>query len=167
MWKDKYYKEFYHAGIKGMKWGVRRYQNADGTLTEAGKRRYARDLKGLSKKQKDKYEGDADKWVKEDMERTKKLADSSKNLADTLNSSVQNSGVRKKTRMDLTHMTDQEMRNRINRELLERQYNDIFAPQKVSRGKEFMSKTLSAVGTTLGIAGSALGVALAIKELKG
>lgn len=29
-----------HHGIKGMKWGVRRYQNEDGTLTEAGKARY-------------------------------------------------------------------------------------------------------------------------------
>ena len=29
-----------HYGILGMKWGVRRYQNEDGTLTEAGKRRY-------------------------------------------------------------------------------------------------------------------------------
>ena len=30
----------YHHGILGQKWGVRRYQNADGTLTEAGKKRY-------------------------------------------------------------------------------------------------------------------------------
>lgn len=29
-----------HHGIKGQKWGVRRFQNADGTLTEAGKKRY-------------------------------------------------------------------------------------------------------------------------------
>lgn len=31
--------ELYHWGVKGMKWGVRRYQNKDGTLTAAGKKR--------------------------------------------------------------------------------------------------------------------------------
>ena len=31
--------ELYHHGVKGMKWGVRRYQNKDGSLTPAGKKR--------------------------------------------------------------------------------------------------------------------------------
>lgn len=35
--------ELYHWGVKGMKWGVRRYQNTDGSLTPAGKKRYADD----------------------------------------------------------------------------------------------------------------------------
>lgn len=52
-----------HFGVKGMKWGVRRYQNEDGTLTDAGKKRlqnykdkeYTRVSKRRDKAQ-DKYE---------------------------------------------------------------------------------------------------------------
>lgn len=36
--------ELKHHGIKGQKWGLRRYQNEDGSLTEAGKSRYFEDL---------------------------------------------------------------------------------------------------------------------------
>jgi hypothetical protein len=35
--------ELEHHGILGQKWGVRRYQNADGTLTEEGKKKYSED----------------------------------------------------------------------------------------------------------------------------
>lgn len=38
--RKAYHNELYHHGIKGQRWGVRRYQNPDGSLTTAGKRRY-------------------------------------------------------------------------------------------------------------------------------
>lgn len=41
-WREYYDPQYVlmHHGVKGQKWGVRQYQNADGTLTEAGKKRY-------------------------------------------------------------------------------------------------------------------------------
>ena len=42
--------ELYHHGIKGMKWGVRRFQNEDGSLTTAGKKRYGDEPTGSDKK---------------------------------------------------------------------------------------------------------------------
>ena len=48
------YSYIQHTGIKGMKWGQRRYQNEDGTLTPAGKIRYgkqaAKQINNLEKK---------------------------------------------------------------------------------------------------------------------
>ncbi len=176
--------ELYHHGVKGMKWGVRRYQNKDGSITEAGKKRYARDARekdfnkydessGKYYKQSKKngrsdLEFDAARYAKEDTERSKRLVDSSKNLSNELKRTVDTSNRNRKVpKMDLSNMTDQEMRNQINREILERQYNDMFNPRKESKGREYVSRTLETAGNVLAVTSSALGIALAIKELKG
>lgn len=56
--------ELYHHGIKGQKWGIRRYQNKDGTLTPKGKKRYdkltgSRKEAKLKKKLEQKYSNDS------------------------------------------------------------------------------------------------------------
>ena len=60
LWEDNY---LAHFGIKGQKWGVRHYQNPDGTLTEAGKAHYSVDTGGNSKYMK-KFEKESNKLKK-------------------------------------------------------------------------------------------------------
>lgn len=88
-----------HHGIKGQKWGVRRYQNEDGSYTDAGKRRYgisgnlSYDNKGrmidsstgkrISKKQKKLFNNSIlanEKKRKEVEEINKKYSDSERNV---------------------------------------------------------------------------------------
>lgn len=70
--------ELYHHGIPGMKWGVRRFENADGTLTPEGKARYrANTIDGMSKEMQKKREKDVAKQFTKDINReNKNLADS-------------------------------------------------------------------------------------------
>lgn len=44
-----YRRELYHHGIMGQKWGIRRFQNPDGTLTNAGRKRYTNSDGSLNK----------------------------------------------------------------------------------------------------------------------
>lgn len=74
MWEYNYTSspdELYHHGIKGMKWGVRRYQNADGSLTDAGKKKYgkmsndklSKTLKKQVQKKRAEIHGGSNRWM--------------------------------------------------------------------------------------------------------
>lgn len=163
----------YHHGVKGQKWGVRRYQNKDGSLTAAGQKRYDRDVRENNAKKKDNritIDGpDPKRWAREDTERAKKVVDASSSLvkeAKTIERETRPTPVKKK--MDLSNMTDQQLRDRINRANLEKQYNDLFgepAQVTISKGRKFTQNALEVGGAVLATTSSVLGIALAIKQL--
>lgn len=140
--------ELKHYGIKGQKWGVRRFQNADGSLTGEGRKRYADvDLKDAKKKV------DKGKDMVEGVTKAKKK--------------VVEKQHEQKIKKDLSEMSDQELRDIVNRLNMEERYTQVMKSRGVEQGKSKVDKILEYAGTALTIGSSALSIAIAIKELKG
>lgn len=115
--KHDVYEYLIHSGIRGQKWGIRRFQNKDGTWTAEGKKRRA---------VKEGYSGKPDKKSKDET---------------------------KKEKIEISKMSDDELRSRINRMQLEEQYKQYLAkanPKKKSKVKEVMSKLAENAAMTIG-----------------
>ena len=166
--------ELYHHGIKGMKWGVRKYQNRDGTLTDSGRRRYAKELKDNQRKKKENrlsYDlvKNPEGWAKNDRESTKQVLNESKNVATSSSSAIRKIGNYKRAKvasqMDLSNMTNKELQDAITRMNLEKQYRSL-STENIATGADYVSDALSIAGDVLAVGASAIGIAIGINALK-
>jgi hypothetical protein len=136
-----------HHGVKGMKWGMRRYQNSDGTLTAAGK---------AHQKQLDTFGKETGNIVKQ----SNSIVKNSEQVARKTTSKVS-----ARDRELVKSMSDEELRSAVNRANLEAQYLATVSKSSTSRGRETVADVLAYAGTALAITGSALSIAVSIKKL--
>ena len=134
-----------HSGIKGQRWGVRRFQNEDGSLTEEGKKRYGNP---------ETYRAVA-KEASSLEEATKGASSAVSTAASIINTQRGSQAIRK----DYSGLTDQELQRRVNRLNLERAYGDLSGDTKyVKTGQEKVREILQTVGATLAIASTAVAI---------
>ena len=124
-----------HSGIKGQKWGERHYQNKDGSLTAAGKARYAKTRM---------------------VARTINSTNAAVQNAGSIARQIEKNRYSKQNKEKIAKLSNKEMQDVITRKNLERQYLDAMADNRVSTGAD-------AIAAALGLAGSvaAIGVAVA------
>lgn len=129
--------ELYHYGILGQKWGIRRYQNADGTLTSEGRERM------LAKARK--YESKANTTIGESNSTKRKRAKLNQKAKDA-RYEVKKSDLKKarlkksenNAKRSVKDMSDDELRREIARAKLENEYRQLH-PKQVSAGQKFAS----------------------------
>ena len=203
-------RELYHDGIKGMKWGIRRYQNYDGTLTEEGRRRYNKNYdddraegslptkdkdgnyyytnkkgektlyKTRSEQLSDTELTDLNRRVQQENKLASETSDAyeykgpkadqalrdasrmAKDISDTLPK-----GNGKVIKKDYSYLSDQELRDRINRLQLEDNYGRLSGDTKyVKSGSEKAREFLQTAGALLAITGSAVALANTISDIQ-
>lgn len=117
--------ELYHHGILGMKWGVRRFQNKDGSLTAAGKKR-------MSRKQKKALEK-ARATRKANIEKAKSVKEQKEEILKSRSA---------KQLFENAHLfDDKELQTAYNRLTLERNIKSL-APAEVSKGEALVNKAI-------------------------
>lgn len=164
-----------HFGILGMKWGIRRYQNKDGSLTALGQKRYEGvvnyDKNGMPVSAKDKYAAysSARTSAEKDFKAGSSLLNNSSNAArqaQDLNNMVSDRKRKKALKkLKISEMSDQELRELTNRMQLEDNFSRV-ASSRIKTGQEKTDDFLRVAGSLLAMAGTATSIALAIHQIK-
>lgn len=157
--------ELYHWGIKGQKWGIRRYQNKDGSLTPAGRKRYAEETekaeaakgsvsveKSVKKAINSGNIDDVTKWRKDmtndELKKALERVDLEKKVVNK-NSEI---STRRRTTMGTKKVARSFSEDDLDRELArlkkEKEYVDL-ATAINQNGRSAASKTISKIGNEL------------------
>lgn len=166
--------ELTHWGIKGMRWGVRRYQRKDGSLTPAGKKRLETENASLKKeaqvlKNRKSTQAKFDRLAakRKAIEDEKKALDDADKTRLGKKGKNSDSGETAQTTKSLKDMTDDELLKAVNRGRLEDAYrqlypeppvkkslmkkmvDDVVAPAALNSGKKFLESALTKAGENL------------------
>jgi hypothetical protein len=136
-----------HHGTKGMRWGIRRYQNKDGSLTPAGKKRYKSEMDALKEEERILSKRRTTKNKLDRLAAKKKAIEDQKKELDgdiTKNGKSGDSDAATPTRRTAKDMSDEELVYAINRARLEDTYNQL-RPQPVNEKNAMMKKILKDV----------------------
>ena len=166
-----------HHGIRGMKWGVRRYQNTDGSLTPAGRKRYSdydggKDSPvrktipvGGGKRKSSSVEDYQNaikrtKSVGEGIDNVRKFNDDVKRIKDP--------AMEKRIRKSTEQLSDKELQQRVQRLNMEDNYTRMMMHREhLKQGEDYVNKALDISAVAVRGATTALTIALLVKQLRG
>lgn len=122
--------ELAHSGIKGMKWGIRRYQNKDGSLTAAGRKRYNAEAEKLKEREKtiknrERVKARLEKLdaKKADLDARQKALDDADGVKKHKFSLKKKDAEAEEAQKSAKDMSDEELFKALNRARMESEYN--------------------------------------------
>ena len=141
-----------HHGIKGQKWGVRRFQNTDGSLTAEGKKRYS----------VNDYQQAIDKTKTDG-----KIVNEAKTLNNTVKK-LNDPAAERRIRKSAAEMSDIELQKRVQRLNMEDNYTRMMLHREnLERGRTFVDKALDVSAIAVQGTVASLTIALLVKQLTG